>query len=283
MIKRYLTAAVLIPVMVYLLEYRSPIYFNVFVFAAMIAALIEYAGIMKKKSGTVDFLPLITAGAFSAGIITFGGGPHVIVSGVAWFLPLLIVSFWALFSRREPEKKMITIAHNFFPSVFICVTVGHICLLRKLGLGGDLLNRAIDYQEFSRDILFYLFAVVWLADTAAYHIGKTYGKHKLAPVLSPKKTVEGFFAGIAGGIIVSFAFSWWLGMEIAMIHRLILGIALPLFGLFGDLTESVFKRGVKIKDSSSLIPGHGGMFDRLDSAYFTAPFLYYYCRLILNV
>ncbi|CAN5635888.1 phosphatidate cytidylyltransferase [soil metagenome] len=111
--------------------------------------------------------------------------------------------------------------------------------------------------------------MTWMADSFAYIVGRQFGKHKFSPVVSPNKTLEGLAGGIAGaavtGAIVFIVFGiddrWWIGLA--------LGAILAIVGLFGDLAESVLKRQAGVKDSSSLIPGHGGMLDRLDALLFT--------------
>jgi phosphatidate cytidylyltransferase len=119
---------------------------------------------------------------------------------------------------------------------------------------------------------FILLLSIWASDTLAYFIGKNLGKHRLAPQISPKKTVEGLAGSALGSLVVIAAFHKWLGFD--LVAALGIGIAAGILGQAGDLLESACKRVFKIKDSSGLIPGHGGMLDRIDSFIFTAPFLY---------
>lgn len=115
---------------------------------------------------------------------------------------------------------------------------------------------------------------VWATDTAAYFIGKAFGKKRLAPRISPRKTWAGLFAAMGGGVILIFVFGSILRIE--MWECVLVGALIGLLGQLGDILESVFKRVYGVKDSSSLIPGHGGMLDRIDSFLFTAPFAYHY-------
>ncbi len=119
---------------------------------------------------------------------------------------------------------------------------------------------------------FILLLSIWASDTFAYFIGKTFGKHRLAPQISPKKTVEGLAGSALGSVVIIGAFHTWLGFDLGA--AIGIGIAAGILGQAGDLMESACKRVFKIKDSSGLIPGHGGMLDRIDSFIFTAPFLY---------
>lgn len=118
----------------------------------------------------------------------------------------------------------------------------------------------------------FAFASCWIGDTAAYLVGKAVGRRKLCPELSPAKTIEGAVAGLVAPAI----FGWWWGstfLNLPPVVAAFLGAALGLAGIVGDLLESVFKRWAGVKDSSGLLPGHGGMLDRMDSGYLAAPLL----------
>jgi phosphatidate cytidylyltransferase len=116
------------------------------------------------------------------------------------------------------------------------------------------------------------------ADTGAYYVGKNFGKHKLVPKISPGKTWE----GVAGGIALSIAFaalaSFWFFPELPYKFSLPLAAVMSVVGLFGDLAESAMKRGAGTKDTATILPGHGGLLDRLDSLLFNAPVIYYFAR-----
>jgi phosphatidate cytidylyltransferase len=132
-------------------------------------------------------------------------------------------------------------------------------------------------------LLFFLLLVTWAADTAAYYVGTLYGQRGLAPRISPKKTVEGLAGGLVGATLVAYAARWTFVPEFSNIDTLVLALFLTLAGLWGDLVESAIKRGVGVKDSGDLLPGHGGMLDRLDSLLFTAPAFYYYVTFVGRV
>jgi phosphatidate cytidylyltransferase len=126
------------------------------------------------------------------------------------------------------------------------------------------------------DWLLFLFGLLWIGDTAAMGIGKWIGRTKLAPAVSPNKTVEGFMGGIVGALAVAVLMFFWKFGEISFWHVLAIAIGCSIFGQLGDLVESMWKRSLGIKDSSAIIPGHGGVLDRFDSLLFAAPFVYYY-------
>jgi len=126
------------------------------------------------------------------------------------------------------------------------------------------------------DSLLFLFGILWVGDTAAMGVGSWIGKHKLAPSVSPNKTVEGFVGGIAGAMLVGLLMMFWKFSQIEWYHVLIIAVGCSVFGQLGDLVESMWKRSLGLKDSSALIPGHGGVLDRFDSLLFAAPFMYAY-------
>lgn len=137
-------------------------------------------------------------------------------------------------------------------------------------------------QKFTPLLLLGSFILVWVNDTFAYIVGKNFGKQKLFPSISPKKTVEGFLGGLFFACIASY-FIWYFTETLTYTNWLILGIIVSVFGTIGDLIESKFKRQAKVKDSGMIMPGHGGLLDRLDSIIFAAPFIFLYLRLITYV
>jgi phosphatidate cytidylyltransferase len=114
-------------------------------------------------------------------------------------------------------------------------------------------------------------ALAWLSDTGAYFAGRFLGKHKLYEAVSPKKTVEGALGGVAGGIAGALFFRWLLLRSMPLGHALLLGGVASALGQLGDLGESLLKRSVGVKDSGGIVPGHGGMLDRVDAVLITAP------------
>lgn len=128
------------------------------------------------------------------------------------------------------------------------------------------------------DCLLFLFGLLWIGDTAAMGIGSWLGRHKLAPTVSPNKTVEGFIGGLLGAVAVGLLMHFWRLPQIGLGHILVIALGCSLFGQLGDLVESMWKRSLGIKDSSRVIPGHGGVLDRFDSLLFAAPFMYFYLR-----
>jgi len=152
------------------------------------------------------------------------------------------------------------------PALYFGYLAGHFVLLRELPDG--------------RAWLFLTILTVWVADTGAYFLGRAVGRHKLAPAVSPGKTVEGAVGQVISGFVAVLVLNeaLGLGLEIGIGHAIALGLLLPVVALLGDLAESALKRALGVKDSSGLVPGHGGVADRLDSLLFAAPVVFWYAR-----
>ncbi len=134
----------------------------------------------------------------------------------------------------------------------------------------------IRLEKWGLHWIFFIMIVTWAGDTGAYLAGRAFGRHKLYPDISPKKTVEGAIGGIALAIALAFAARATFFPELTVLECLILAPVLDIAGVVGDLTESLMKRSAGVKDSGAIFPGHGGVLDRLDSLLFSAPVLYGY-------
>ena len=148
-------------------------------------------------------------------------------------------------------------------------------------LGGFLVATRMGFENrpnLSTHLLGYFFLVIFGSDIGAYLAGRALGKNKLAPMISPGKTVEGLIGGLAFAAVAAAAATWWFFPELPYTFSMPLAVALAGVGVLGDLCESAMKRGVGAKDAASILPGHGGFLDRLDSLLFGAPILYYFAR-----
>lgn len=145
-----------------------------------------------------------------------------------------------------------------------------------------LLFIANNFGQYSPENIVGVFALIWINDSFAYIVGKNFGKQKLFESVSPKKTVEGFLGGMFFCAIGSYFISEFTSIFLFS-NWLILSVIVSVFGTLGDLIESKYKRQAGVKDSGNLIPGHGGLLDRLDSALFVAPFIYLFLRLLYYV
>ena len=138
--------------------------------------------------------------------------------------------------------------------------------------------KGVVYNEM---VVFSLVLFIWTNDSFAYLIGKNFGKRKLFERVSPKKTIEGFVGGVVFTIIVGLVISYYSDLY-SLHHWIMLSLLTSILGTIGDLVESKFKRQAKVKDSGTIMPGHGGLLDRLDSLLFVAPFVYLYIHFIIQ-
>ena len=127
-------------------------------------------------------------------------------------------------------------------------------------------------------LLLFALVITWMADTAAYFVGRAIGKHALAPHLSPKKTWEGSVGSMMGSLVVAWAFSYWIRMP--LVHLLAMAAIGNVAGQMGDLLESAYKRSAGVKDSGGLLPGHGGVLDRIDALILCIPVVWYYIVIV---
>jgi len=182
-----------------------------------------------------------------------------------WFFAVIILSLLYLFKieERQLTDAMATITGIFYVVFFSF----HVTLIEQIPEYGIL--------------VWLIFITAFGTDTMAYFTGYAIGKHKLCPKISPKKTIEGSIGGILGSVILCALFGYFFIPRL-LIHCVIIGILGGVISQFGDLTASIFKRKMNIKDYGNLIPGHGGILDRIDSVLFTAPMVYYYVMLVIN-
>ncbi|MEC4114547.1 phosphatidate cytidylyltransferase [Myroides pelagicus] len=217
--------------------------------------------------GAFEFSKLIKLPkAFCLGVSAITIGliylPNIQLPGniIALFaISVLLALMVEIFSKRKPNRSLF-IKLIIFLGYIIAPFLTLILLPKVTG-------------TYNSQIIIIMFVLIWTNDTFAYVVGKKFGKHKLLERISPKKTIEGFLGGIffsiLAGLILSYCFTTF-----SPVVYICSAIFVGIFGTIGDLVESHFKREAKVKDSGSIMPGHGGILDRLDSAIFVAPFLY---------
>jgi len=135
-------------------------------------------------------------------------------------------------------------------------------------------------NSFHPYLMISVLSIIWINDSFAFLVGKNFGSRKLFPSVSPRKTVEGFLGGLTFSLLAAFLISK-LNFDFSVLDWLVIGLIVSVVGTIGDLVESKFKRQAKIKDSGTIMPGHGGILDRLDSLLFAAPFVYLYINFII--
>src|SRR5581483_3526302 len=194
-----------------------------------------------------------------------------------WFLALPVLVTISFLFRSEWVVGSFVSAALLLMSVVVfsgnvengfgAVVVGLCSILYCSGTLGFLIR-------MPRSRILLLFAIIWVGDTAAYYGGRALGRHLLAPTVSPKKTVEGAIAGLAGSVVVGAVCGVWF-LHQPMLNMIGIAAVTAVAGQIGDLAESVLKRSAGVKDSSSILPGHGGILDRLDSLFFATPIFYW--------
>jgi len=301
--KRVLTAAVLIPV-VLLLVFRAPLWlFALAVAAIIVLALHEYLNI-----------------AEAAGIKPFKWLTYALAVVPIFALWISILQVWSFATPRRYTAYVDSLKLQSLSSILLLAPVIFgIALVFRRDLRGGLASAAVSlfglvYVAASLSrlitlrsdptqsilIIFVLFSV-WAGDIAAYYVGRSFGKHKLAPVVSPNKSWEGAIASVAGSVAMAFVvfhfgrqlnsyfargplsdtggWTFYTPFYFRPIYVIVLGIVTNVAAQFGDLFESALKRGAGVKDSGTLLPGHGGILDRIDALLFAIPVVWYYAQL----
>lgn len=270
LLTRVLVAIFFVPLLL-LLSFLGKLYFFSFIELLIFLGLLEFSKIAKKSGAEIPVAFLIGIGLL-VGFFSFFSGEKNLLGLL--FLAFLLVGFYQLF-RAEVEKIGLNIAFFICGLVYVSFFFSYLILIRQLPL-----SLGIEYKIGGLWIIFIL-ASVWLCDTLAYFIGLPLGKHKLLPKVSPKKSLEGAIGGILGAILGGFL-SYYLFLNfIPLFHLLIISLIIGIFGQIGDFVESSFKRGAGLKESSFIIPGHGGILDRFDSLLFVSPLVYYYIKFII--
>ena len=262
---RVISGAVLVAIAVAVVWFAPAALFFAVAETLLILAFVEYAG-LARASGVP--IPTVAAGAAtvlaSIGVTsTRWMGDEVVGTAIALDAILMtasvVLATLAMIGWRGDRDAVSRASAAIFPMLYLGLPIGAMVALRALR---------------GREALFLLLLTVMVSDTAQYYSGRAFGRRPLASAISPNKTIEGAVGGFIGGaLVLVVAGRWWLpAMPIAL--RALVGVALCALGIAGDLFESMLKRSAGVKDSSALIPGHGGVLDRIDALLFAAPIYY---------
>lgn len=264
--KRYLGAAILSPLIIVL--FLGGIYLKVLVALLSLMGIYEFYNVSRKKG--INPLSIVSYILTSIYYI-------LIINNSFSFQKLFLIILFALFIMLcipviSDKYNFIDVAVTLMGFFYVTMFFSFIALINDKPNG--------------KYLIWIIFISAWLCDTSAYYVGKYFGKNKLCPRVSPKKTIEGsiggligstLFCGIYGLVINSF------GVQVPVYHFIFMGIVCGVFCQFGDLVASSIKRYVDVKDYSNLIPGHGGILDRFDSILFTSVIVYYYVTMIMKI
>jgi len=265
-VRRLVSAAILLPLLYLLVEYGGVLPFAAVVVAVAAAGLWEFyalsAGAGNSCWGKAGILlgSLVTA-SFA---LTREWPPAM---ALTWVVLILAVAH--LLSPQKHGRVVERLGGTFWGILYVGWLSGFLIALRRLPEG--------------HHFLYFLFMVIMIGDTFAYYVGSSLGRRPLASRISPKKTVEGAVAGFGGSLAAAYGASIWFLPAMGGGHWLAAGSLLAVSGQLGDLVESMLKRSAGVKDSGGIIPGHGGVLDRMDSLLFAAPLLYFYIRYPLGL
>jgi phosphatidate cytidylyltransferase len=271
---RIVTAVALLPILIAsILIAKLALLFVLIAAVAMVLALVEFWLLARKQQIRADMVAGFL-GASALFTIFFFAEP-----GKLDFMMIEIVlivmtmgTLTAAMVRGAPFDRMISATGATVLGVMYIVLLGGHLVAVRTGFA----------PELSRHLLSFFFLVIMGADSAAYYGGKTFGKHKLAPNVSPGKTWEGVAAGMLASLLLAVAAHAWFFPELPLKFALPLAAVMNVLSVIGDLTESALKRSAGAKDTATLLPGHGGVLDRMDSLLFNAPLIYYFARAYFN-
>ena len=263
---RLMSGAVLVVLAVALVWFASDLVFFAIAEALLLVAFGEY-GALARASNLV--IPEVASAL--ASVLTAAGFSRLTLS-ISWasldvvlMAAFLVVGVQTLFEWRGEGNAVGLASAGLFPVFYLGLPFGAVVALREVD---------------GREALALLIATIVISDSAQYYTGRVFGRRPLAPKVSPKKTIEGAIGGfVFGGLALAIIGHWWLP-AVPVPYRLAAGAAVVAVGIAGDLFESMLKRSAGVKDSSTLIPGHGGLLDRLDALLFAAPFYYVVLRYI---
>lgn len=255
MLKRIISSVIAFPILIYIL-YRGGAVLKWSSFAVILLTLYEYylsTGILNRYT-------------LSGGVLT---GLYIYIFGFQYFIVFLtLMMFVFLLASLKSKRLNIDMIGIYQISIFYIIVP--IYLLNKIMLS--------DYPK----MLWLIFLVAWGSDTCAYFIGRRFGKHKLAPSISPKKTIEGSIGGIIGATLASIGFYYYFNLTSLtdIFTYVVFIIVAVILSQLGDLVASSIKRTFKIKDFGKIMPGHGGLLDRFDSVLIIIPLFYIFLNVI---
>lgn len=273
--KRLLTAVIVLPFLIASILVSWLWWLFVLLAAAsMVLALWEFYLLAKRLQLKPDPVPGFVAGAALITISIQNKEPDLnLVLFLLVIIVFVIATLIAAMLRGAPFDKMIASTGATILGVLYVALLGtHLVLIRT---GFE--------PQLSAHLLSFFFLVLMGSDAGAYYIGRALGKHKLAPSISPGKTWEGAIGGVVAALAMAALAHFWFFRELPLKLALPLALAMSIVGILGDLVESALKRSASAKDAANILPGHGGLLDRLDSLLFNAPLIYYFAVFYFRV
>jgi phosphatidate cytidylyltransferase len=282
LIQRILSAVVLLPIVALIVWWGEPLV-SITVIIVAVIALHELFGLFRGGG----YQPRRSAGYLSVALFVIAAALRARV-GLDWTGLALVTSIIASLSvelpRRNRQHELLHWSLTLSGATYIGWTLAHFVLLRAITGPLDPAGwlHVLKLEPGAAWIVFVL-AITFISDTGAYFTGRLWGQHRMAPYISPKKSWEGALGGLLFAMLAGALLVHLLGLPIPTWAGALLGGIGSIAGQAGDLAESLIKRQVDIKDSGHIIPGHGGILDRIDSLLFTAPVLYYVITIFLEI
>jgi len=257
---RVVTAIVAIPLVYLSVKYLTPFYFLFIVAIMVLIGQYEFYRFFYKKFNSFALLGLSLGFLLLLAFYREDGTPAAKEAVLSMVIIIALSGF--LFFKKDLQDALTGVSVLVFGVLYVAWTLGHLISLRHLFNG--------------RNLIFFILIVTWGVDTGAYYVGRLVGKHKLAPQVSPGKTIEGAIGGGISALGAALLARWWFLPELAIRNVVLIGLLLGVISQLGDLSESLLKRSAGVKDSGGVFPAHGGMLDRVDSLIFNIPAFYYY-------
>ena len=259
---RVLSGLALIAVAVGVVVLANDLVFQLFAAVLVVLSVRELVGLASASDLQVSTLPVQVSTLLTAWVV---GSESAVALEVALMAALVAIGLGAMGSWRGGTNALATVAAGLFPAIYIGLPIGALVAVRAFA---------------GTRVLFLLMLTVMVSDTAQYYTGRAFGRRPLAPAISPKKTIEGALGGFVFGTVFFVVLGRWWVPGMPPLFRAGLGLALVALGIAGDLFESMLKRSAGVKDSSALIPGHGGILDRIDALLFAAPIYYIFLKYV---
>ncbi len=259
--KRLISGILFLPLFYVVTWKLPPVYFTALVLVAAAVGQYEFYRIARARGARPDVVLGLGAGA-----LVVLGAYHSFVPGAGNLFIIVPASILIitvrLFSRRSVEGALEDVSSTVLGVVYVAMLFSFQVMVR---MGAD-----------GKQWLVFLFFTIWASDIGAYAVGLPFGKHRLYEKVSPKKSIEGLLGALAAAVGMALLCRVWFMPPMGIAEAVAVALLLAAVGTIGDLAESLLKRAAGVKDSGGIIPGHGGVLDRMDSMLFAAPVLYYY-------
>lgn len=264
MLNRIIMALIFIPIIIVLIKLGSwP--FLILISAIALVGLFEFYQLVKNKIRPLFHLGMVAGGVLLLSTFYDRGTfwPFLVITAA------ILVSFLWQMGRKELGSAITDCGVTILGLLYVVGLLSYLIILRKL--------------ENGESLVLTVWFITWIGDSGAFAIGKPLGRHRLLPRISPNKTIEGAVGGLVCSMIASLLTIKLFHSSFHLGEAILVGFILGLFGIMGDLSESLLKRSVELKDSGGKVPGHGGILDIFDSLLFTAPLMYYYAKFIMKL